>query len=181
MDDRQLSKKACFLTRILRHNPGCIGIELDSQGWADVDTLISKVDLTREQLERIAQRDNKQRFAFNEEGTCIRASQGRTVPIELGLSPTRPPNVLYHGTSANYLSSILRTGLNPGRRNHVHLSVDLETARIVGRRHGGATVVLKVDAKGIYKSGGQDRFILSENGVWLIEKVEPQFLTATLH
>lgn len=179
MDDRQLNKKGRFLTRVLRHDPGRIGLELDSQGWANVETLLSKLELTRVQLERIVENDNKSRFAFNEQGTLIRASQGHSVPIELGLSPSRPPDVLYHGTSANSLDSIMRTGLNSGRRNHVHLSVDMETARTVGRRHGGATVILKVDAKGIYEGGGQERFFRSENGVWLIEKLEALFLTAT--
>lgn len=154
-------------------------MELDSHGWANVVTLLSNVRLTQAQLERIVRLDNKQRFAFNEDRTLIRACQGHTIPIDLGLSPTRPPDVLYHGTSANSLDSILRTGLNSGKRNHVHLSVDLETARSVGRRHGGATVILKVDAKEIYENGGENRFIISENGVWLIEKVETQFLTVT--
>jgi putative RNA 2'-phosphotransferase len=80
--------------------------------------------------------------------------------------------VLYHGTTRRFLDSILRQGLVKGKRHHVHLSADLETALKVGSRRGGETVVLAV-ASGEMK----DRpFFLSANGVWLTDHVPPDYL-----
>lgn len=45
-----------FLSLILRHNPGRIGLTLDAGGWADVDGLLAKAakagrEFTRQELE----------------------------------------------------------------------------------------------------------------------------------
>ena len=68
--------------------------------------------------------------------------------MELGPSPREPPPVLYHGTATRFIDSILREGLKPQARLHVHLSIDLATAQRVGQRHSTATV-LTVDAQHI--------------------------------
>jgi putative RNA 2'-phosphotransferase len=59
-------------------------------------------------------------------------------------------------------------------RHHVHLSPDRETAMRVGRRHG-RPVVLEVDAAAMHRAGCM--FYRSENGVWLVDAVAPQYLT----
>ena len=58
-------------------------------------------------------------------------------------------------------------------RHHVHLSADPETARIVGGRHG-QPVVLSVDARGMSLAGF--KFYRSDNGVWLVDEVPPEYL-----
>ena len=58
-------------------------------------------------------------------------------------------------------------------RHHVHLSKDLATARTVGARHG-RPVVFAVDAAAMYKAGY--KFYCSENGVWLVDGVPPEYL-----
>lgn len=71
-----------FISLILRHKPEVIGITLDEHGWADVQALIDGVNatgrhhLTLEALEEIVRTDEKQRYAFNEDHTRIRANQG---------------------------------------------------------------------------------------------------------
>ena len=42
----------------------------------------------------------QQRFAFNADQTKIRANQGHSIPVDLQLLPTDPPDVLYHGTAS---------------------------------------------------------------------------------
>jgi putative RNA 2'-phosphotransferase len=86
------------------------------------------------------------------------------------LAPAAPPAVLYHGTARRFLDSILRDGLRPGGRRHVHLSADRETAVRVGGRHG-SPVVLVVDAAGLHHAGHV--FYRSANGVWLTDAVPP--------
>jgi putative RNA 2'-phosphotransferase len=167
-----------FLARHLRHRPAAIGLELDRAGWVDVEALLAAaarhgLPLTREQLDEVVAGNDKQRYAFDASATRIRASQGHTVPVDLGLPPVQPPPVLYHGTVARSLAAILREGLRPMERHAVHLSPDAETARRVGARRG-RPVILTVDAAGMARAGHE--FTMSENRVWLTAWVPPGFL-----
>jgi RNA:NAD 2'-phosphotransferase (TPT1/KptA family) len=54
--------------------------------------------ITREQLDEVVETNTKRRFAFDETGTRIRASQGHRVSVDLSLADAAPPDVLYHGT-----------------------------------------------------------------------------------
>jgi putative RNA 2'-phosphotransferase len=56
--------------------------------------------------------------------------------VDLQLKAKEPPHVLYHGTVDRFLASIMAEGLKKGKRHHVHLSKDTETARKVGARRG---------------------------------------------
>ena len=176
--DRSLISTGRFLSLVLRHDPARVGLTLDPAGWVAVDDLLEAVRragvaIDRPLLERIVAENDKRRFAFSADGTRIRASQGHSVAVELGLEPREPPPVLYHGTATRFLESIRRQGLRPGARTHVHLSRDEATARNVGRRHG-APVVLTVDAKAMHEAGHE--FTCSENGVWLTREVPVEYL-----
>jgi putative RNA 2'-phosphotransferase len=171
---KQVSK---FLALILRHRPEVGGLTLDPQGWADADEVIAAVakqfgGFDRARLEELVRTNDKRRYAFDESGTRIRASQGHSIAVDLDLEPIEPPPLLYHGTAMRFLEPILREGLMKGRRQHVHLSADAETALKVGARRGGETVVLEV------RSGEmkEHAFFLSANGVWLTGHVPPGYL-----
>jgi len=149
------------------------GLALDAAGWADVGRLLAALGVDRATLEHVVATNDKRRFAFDETGTRIRASQEPSVGVDLGYAPQAPPPVLFHGTVARFLPAILAEGLTHGRRHAVHLSVDVATARRVGGRRG-APVVLRVDAAGLAAAGG--RFTRSANGVWLVDAVPPEYL-----
>jgi len=167
-----------FLSLILRHVPESIGIELDENGWADTDLLIQKIndhnhELTLDMLKHIVDTNPKKRFTFDDNFKRIRANQGHSITIELGLSPEVPPEVLYHGTALQYANSIIEQGIKKQNRLHVHLSKDVETAKSVGQRHG-KPILFEINALAMF----QDRFdfFLSENGVWLTDHVPAQYL-----
>lgn len=167
-----------YLSLVLRHQPGKIGLRLDGQGWAEVDALLAgcnqagvAIDLPT--LQAVVAQNDKQRFSFSPDGTRIRANQGHSIKVDLGLAPRQPPERLYHGTAARFLEAIRLQGLLPGRRQHVHLSLDEATALKVGGRHGLA-VVLTVLAGQMWSDGLP--FYLSENGVWLAERAPVQYL-----
>ena len=146
VDDAKLGK---FLSLILRHKPETIGITLDKNGWADVKELIEKVKLSEryidmEILERIVRENSKKRYSFNEDKTKIRASQGHSIEVELNLKEMTPPKILYHGTATRFLESIKEKGILKMNRQYVHLSMDIETARNVGQRHG-EVIILPID------------------------------------
>jgi putative RNA 2'-phosphotransferase len=56
----------------------------------------------------------------------------------------------------------------------VHVSADVDTARLVGSRHG-RPVVLRVDAAGMAAHGAL--FTRSANGIWLVSAVPATFLS----
>lgn len=173
-----LVRASRFLSLVLRHKPQSIGLELDRAGWADIDALIARaaahgVALTRDDITQIVATNDKQRFALDADGRRIRANQGHSVDIDLGLAPATPPARLYHGTAEAALPAIRAEGLTPRRRRHVHLSLDETTARKVGSRHG-RPVVLGVRAGAMQAAG--EVFYLSANGVWLTAAVAPAFI-----
>jgi putative RNA 2'-phosphotransferase len=170
MDVVRVSKR---LSHVLRHQPASVGLTLDAAGWVAVDALLEALHLTRAQLEHVVATNDKQRFAFDDTGTRIRASQGHSRPVELGYRPEKPPDVLFHGTVERFLPAILAEGLVPGRRHAVHLSPDVATARSGGGRRG-RPVVLRVDAAGMAAAG--HTFTRSANGVWLTGTVPPAYL-----
>lgn len=176
MDDVRLSK---FLSLVLRHKPETAGITLDAEGWADVEALLTGMaragkPVDRARLDRIVAGNDKQRYAYDATGTRIRARQGHSLAIDPDLKPATPPDILWHGTVERFLGPIGREGLKPGRRRHVHLSADRETARAVGARRG-KPVLLRIDAAVMAAEGAV--FLLSENGVWLTDSVPPRFFT----
>jgi putative RNA 2'-phosphotransferase len=173
-----LVRASKFLSLVLRHDPGKIGLALDAAGWAEVDELIAAaaragVDLDRETLARVVAENDKQRFALSPDGRRIRANQGHSVTVDLGLEPRTPPELLFHGTASRFVDSIRASGLHAASRAHVHLSADPETARTVGQRHG-SPVVLTVAAGRMHRDGRL--FFRSANGVWLTDAVPAEYI-----
>ncbi|GAL86272.1 RNA 2'-phosphotransferase [Sporocytophaga myxococcoides] len=174
-ENQRISK---FLSLVLRHKPETIGINLDRNGWVDTQLLIFKINqhgfnISMEILDYVVDTNNKKRFAFNENKTLIRASQGHSVKIELGYEPQKPPEILYHGSAECFSELILKTGLIKQSRQHVHLSVDVTTAISVGKRHG-KPVIFEVVSGEMFAEGFV--FYLSENKVWLTEHVPVRYL-----
>jgi len=171
-------RQSRFMSRVLRHAPGSIGLTLDEAGWADIDVLIVQanahgVALDRAAIGEIVASNDKQRYAIDESGMRIRARQGHSIEVDLGLVPVEPPERLFHGTATRHLRSILRDGLHRGRRMHVHLSTDGDTARRVGARHG-MPAVLGIRAHAMHAAGHV--FLRAENGVWLVDRVPRDFI-----
>ncbi len=174
MDEKRTVKISKSLSRVLRHDPGRVGLLMDEAGWVRVDQLLTALRLSRAELDHVVANNNKRRFAYSDDGLHIRASQGHTVAVDLGLAAAVPPPVLYHGTTGRSLDAIYREGLRPMSRQDVHLSADTETAVRVGSRHG-RPVVLAVDAAAMAATGHV--FRVSANGVWLTDSVAPGYLT----
>ncbi|MFW6638418.1 RNA 2'-phosphotransferase [Nocardiopsis algeriensis] len=178
MDQKEIVRTSKFLSLVLRHDPARAGIGLDARGWAPVDDLLagcrrSGRRINRDLLDEVVARDGKGRFEFSPDRTRIRARQGHSVPVDLGLEPCVPPPTLYHGTVARFLPAITAEGLRPGKRHDVHLSPDAETATRVGARRG-RPVVLTVDAGRMHADGHE--FRVTANGVWLVPAVPPAYL-----
>lgn len=144
---------------------------LEVGGWAPLEPLLAHLGVDRERIERVVRANEKGRFALD--GDRIRANQGHSVPVDLGLIAQTPPDTLYHGTHQGARTGIERHGLRAMSRHHVHLSPDPQTAHQVGLRRGWP-LVYAVDAAGMHRQGYV--FLCSDNGVWLVSGVPKRFL-----
>lgn len=177
IDYERVSK---FISLVLRHKPEAANLTVDKYGYAQVDELVAYLNkkyggFTVTDLDTIVETDDKQRYSYNNDHTKIRAVQGHSFPVDLGLEAQQPPLLLFHGTSTKYLDSIMEKGIISKSRQYVHLSKDVDTAHTVGLRHGAGTVILVVSANQMWKDGY--KFFLSDNGVWLVDEVPTKYFT----
>lgn len=179
MDAKQIITTSKFLSLVLRHQPGMIGIELNDSGWTDVDHLLAAMarhgrTVTREQLEFVVRENDKRRFALSDDGLRIRASQGHSIGVELGYEPVEPPERLYHGAPEKFVASIRQSGLKKMKRHDVHLHEDQNVAETVGQRRGNP-VVLVIRSGDMYRDGHE--FFVTPNHVWLTDHVPAEYIS----
>jgi putative RNA 2'-phosphotransferase len=178
MNDSRLVKISKYLSKHLRHSPERIGLKLTEGGWVVVEELLAacrkhEFKISLEELNEVVANNDKKRFSFDATGTLIRANQGHSVEVDLQLEAVAPPDVLYHGTGERSVAAILTTGLEKMSRHHVHLSKDIGTAKAVGMRHG-RPAIFTIDTKAMSEAGYP--FYCSDNGVWLVDRVPPEYL-----
>lgn len=167
-----------YLSYVLRHNPGELGLTLDAGGWVRTTHLLAALqagrpDTSMDDLREVVRKDSKNRFSFSDDEEGFRANQGHSVEVDLHLAEQAPPDTLYHGTSADLLPTLLAEGLRKMQRHHVHLSADPATALQVARRRPHP-IVLAVRSGQM--AADKIAFFLSANGVWLVDSVAPAYL-----
>jgi putative RNA 2'-phosphotransferase len=169
------------VSQALRHDPGRYGLIVDAQGWVAVSDLITALgrehvqwhSLTEADLKKMILHSDKMRHEIN--GMRIRALYGHSIQRTLEREPSRPPNILFHGTDTDAAEIILVQGLSPMARQHVHLSVDKKTAKQVGLRKSSKPVILQIAAGSAHQHG--TRFYKGNDLVWLADYVPPTFIT----
>lgn len=176
---KKLEKISNYLSLVLRHKPEQIGIVLDKNGWTNIHQLILQSNTNGFELDEatifeVVATSDKQRFAISEDGTNIRANQGHSIAVDLEHASLIPPDFLLHGTAARFLDSILINGLSKMSRQHVHLTENSDSAMAVGTRYG-KPVLLRIDSNSMSKKGYT--FYKSENGVWLVSAVPPEYIS----
>lgn len=176
---KRLTETSKFLSYVLRHEPQTIGLRLDREGWANISELLvcakqAGHHIDEPLIREVVATSEKNRFSLSTDGVLIRAAQGHsTKDVSISYEERVPPAILYHGTADRFLDSILREGLRPGARKHVHLSEDAATATIIGQRYG-KPIVLHIEALKIHQAG--IKFFQATNGVWLTSEVPPVFI-----
>ena len=166
------------LSHALRHKPENLGLTLDKGGWVNIHDLLEGLensghDVDIVDLLEIVETNDKKRFEIDDDGDKIRASQGHSVKVDLGLKNERPPMKLYHGTVGKFIEFIKEDGLLKMNRHAVHLSEDLTTANKVGSRRGEA-IILTVNSGAMHADN--IKFTKSKNGVWLTDIVDPKYI-----
>ncbi len=174
--NRNIVRISKYLSYLLRHNPGAIGLTLDEKGWGSIETIINRtknISLNKELIQIAVQTNDKQRFAISPDGKLIKARHGHTIPVDLDLAPQIPPKILLHGTADRFISSIMKKGLLRQKRNHVHLTESLDVAKAVGSRYGIPTILL-IQAEKMHNDGFC--FYRTENNVWLVKNVPSKYI-----
>jgi putative RNA 2'-phosphotransferase len=177
IDFERLSKT---VSHALRHEPWLYELELDSEGWTSIASLLLALrqesvawrDLSAHDLAAMIAASSKQRHEIA--NGRIRALYGHSLPGRLRREPAMPPDRLFHGTSPACLPGIQRDGLLPMGRQYVHLSVDQQTARAVGKRKAPAPIILLVRSRDANDAGVV--FYIGNDKVWLADGIPPRFI-----
>ena len=167
-----------FLSGLLRHFPQSFGIQVDKDGWADLNevskVIVNRYGVGRDVIDLIVKFDPKGRFEVRD--GKIRARYGHTIDVETdwGQIPvSRIPPKLYHGTSPENLQSILERGLLPMKRKEVHLSESIEEALEVGKRYSRTPIILEIDTGKLVKAGIPVR---KKGRVYTVPHVPPELI-----
>jgi putative RNA 2'-phosphotransferase len=164
------------LAYALRHHPEEFGLQVDSEGWVDLNAFLRAMRISREQLDSIMQNMKKQRFEI--QNNKIRAFYGHSFENKVAKTQAVPPDVLYHGTSAFAAFAIVskQEGLRPMLRQYVHLSSTVQEAINVGKRKDPNPVILKIDAKKAYEDGV--KFYLGNENIWLADFIPANYISS---
>ena len=154
------------LVKILRHEAHLLGIPVREDGWVSLRDLNYYVGTTsREDLEVLAGRDNKQRMVlYTDRETWIAAESGHSMSGVVGpgreLSAAEVPALLVHGSYAEHTNSIYRHGLQARRAIHL-----LEIGSRHGRWRADLETAVFVRAQAAAAKG--TRFLFTTNNLYL--------------
>ncbi len=174
---KQRLKLSKFLSLILRHKPEVVGVELDDEGFINIDELVNKIRscspsyywLKPIHIVAIAETCPKGRFEIR--NGKIRATYGHSIRVNLSLPVDNEIKILYHGTTLERLNRILSEGIKSMGRMYVHLSSNLSDAIEVAKRHGSKIVILIVNADKLRAHG--IKVLRAGKSVYLVKYVPP--------
>ncbi|MFG0261077.1 MAG: RNA 2'-phosphotransferase [Novipirellula sp. JB048] len=77
--NKRLTKISKYLTFILRHHPEAIGMQLDPEGWLNIDDLIKNANLhgksiTHAQLHEVVASNGENRYTLSDDRLRIRVN-----------------------------------------------------------------------------------------------------------
>jgi len=165
------------MSHALRHEPKAYGLTLAPDGSVSLDALVrglrdAGVEVAVNDIRRVVAESDKQRFAI--EGDHIRAQYGHSTQERIVKRSITPQPVLWHATSPDAATAILRDGLLPMGRQYAHMSTDRELALQAGRRKAAHPVLLRIDAHAAHAAGVE--FAEGHDRVTLAMAVSPSFI-----
>lgn len=170
-----LARVSRAVSHALRHEPWLYELELDDQGWTDVEALLAALRLEQrawaslgvQHLMAMMESSSKRRYELA--SGKIRALYGHSMPERLLRVPAAPPERLFHGTAPAVVPDIQKSGLLPMGRQYVHLSTNRDEAVAVGKRKAPVPVILSVRAHDAWKD--DVAFYSGNERVWLADRV----------
>ncbi|PHH61816.1 hypothetical protein CDD81_7919 [Ophiocordyceps australis] len=190
------------LSKLLRHQAENAGIQLDAEGYAPLDKVLSwpplkSLKVTVEEVQSIVTTNDKQRFSLKPKPGAssshgcdaaellIRANQGHSLKLDSAslLEPVTlaagnvPPCVL-HGTYFAFWPAIEAAGgLKPMGRNHIHCATGMPGSEggVVSGMRNDAQLIVEIDAEASLQAGVE--WWRSDNGVLLTQGNEQGILS----
>jgi putative RNA 2'-phosphotransferase len=176
MKNSELSKEVSYA---LRHAPWKYELEMDKNGWVEVNQLLDALhrdekwkDIQLSDLIEMIETSDKKRHEIVD--GKIRAYYGHSIPMHIKKEKQQPPNELFHGTARRFLENIENNGLLPMSRQYVHLSIDIETAFQVGKRHDNKPIILKINALEAWNNNVA--FYRGNEKVWLSDNIPFEYI-----
>lgn len=167
-------KVSKYMSYLLRHNPE--SMKMDRHGFVGLDEFLDEVrgrfQVDKKFIFEVVERSERKRFEIVED--TIRALYGHTIPVQLELEEDKTVKVLYHGTTNDAVSKILKVGLKAMKRRWAHLSPTIEIATDIGLRRSKEPVVLEIDTEAARKNG--TRFLRATNTVYLCSHIRPEHI-----
>ena len=178
LDNQRLQRT---ILHALRHDPWKYGLDLDDEGWAPVEGLMSALRVVCFHWTSLHWRDVERALGtgadrFQVQDGRIRASYGHSISLTRPPAPTAPPESLFHGTGTEVLPEVFRHGLQPGGRQFVHLTSDAAYALQVSTMKSYG-IVLVVKASQAHAHG--ICFRKANHHVWLAKSVPAKFIEVT--
>lgn len=176
---REKIKLSKFISTALRHTPERFNLKLDKNGWSkliDLLNVLHRYDkwkyVSENDIKDIIKESEKKRFEIS--GGKIRALYGHSTSKRIKIEEKKPPEILYHGTAKRFIDRIKDTGLLPMGRQYVHLSTDVDTAQIVGKRRDSKPIILKIKSDVAYQEGV--KFYQGNENIWLADKIDSKYI-----
>lgn len=186
------------LSKTLRHAARSQGIPQDLEGWCRIDDLLARnpyksKEVTREAILDVVANDKKKRYELSDDSQEIRACQGHSVNVDVGLKALDDvPPTLVHGTTQEAWQKIRTEGLSKMSRLHIHLAsglpgddgvisgmrpsspvrifidgVKLRSEGIDLFKASNGAILCPGDTRGLIKPEYFSRVELHENGQWI--------------
>lgn len=165
-----------WMTMVLRHRAPQMGLDMDSQGSVDIESMvtISPGFLTWE-IRDVVANSQKGRFALNADETRVRAVSSHSAAVAVVMqggriasnvarrvdasSAENLPYVVFHGTFQSCMQSIWRDGLQRMGRETLHFS------RTVSGTRSSSDVIIEIRVSDLLDRSFE--LLESENGVFL--------------
>lgn len=180
MNERELNRVGKIMAGILRHFPDSFGLELDEDGWVNVQAMIDGIRDQKEDLHWLKDHhiygivftDPKGRYEID--NNRVRATYAHSLDLDIELPTDDIPDTLYFPVAEEELDIVLERGIEPGDRAKVHLSLDYDAAMEAGKHRSDNPIILEVNAKGVIEDGTVIGHAATT--VFTCDHVDPKFL-----
>lgn len=177
LDDEREQRLGRFVSGALRHFPDDLGLQMDLQGWVDLDMFYRVMKkrypwTSEERLVGLVESDPKKRYEIDE--GHIRARYGHSVDVDLD-HPLCDAELLYYGVSQEEVEMLLDQGILPIRQTYVHLSTSRQRANEAASVHTDNPVVLEIRAQEASEDGID--FLCANEEIVLAERVPADYIS----
>jgi len=176
LDDEHEMRLGRFVSGVLRHFPDDVGLDMDAQGWIELDAFCEAMKKRykwagKMRLVSLVESDPKQRYEIDD--SFIRARYGHSIDVNLDY-PLYDSDVLYYGVSQEEVDMLLENGIKPYRQTYIHLSTTSQQARQAAAVHTDNPVILGIDAASAAKDGYE--FLCANDEIVLSKEVLPEYI-----